>query len=635
MELIYIWFEKHKNIQREGVTLDNDFDVKVTENGYLADEVVECLSRKDHLERLAITQDKERLFQFSFPKDPDINDRRAMIPCVKLEIKRTISKKFKKFYSENIKSITAIVGKNSVGKSNVLDCIGDTLNSLYSSSFILVYYDHRKSSYIIECNQISVDYEGNKIHAVKGTHQPKTKIVCVNMLGEISDYVESDLEYITISEKLDNMIKPNANDFCSSIPRFGLRYDRSNIYYAYKYLSNFESEENFNNNGIKVSFDLKEVRKQVINIVPDFFSEESSGSSYQQRKENYKEVFMLKFFEKVVNNFRILEAKEIQQDLDILKQLTDSINSNEELIANYSLIKQLIINMRSDLNCTSKENTVCMSKCYGNFIDDLERLVESLSKEAFNNTYSFVIDLKYGKSSLLEAVLEHFEDNDIDIEFKKTIDVSFKNVSDGLNYYLKLFSTIRTCMYRNKHEKFKSVILLLDEPEARFHPDLARCFIYDLSIFLKEHFSDLDFQVIITTHSPFILSDIISERVIKVSKDDKGYAQFIKVKENTFGADIHNLLKDAFFLKVTTGEFSRIFIRDIIDKVKPDSKGISPNLTKSEIAELHEKITIIAEPLVRNKLLSMLEKCTDSDTKLDFLIREMTRITKEIESIGG
>ncbi len=76
------------------------------------------------------------------------------------------------------------------------------------------------------------------------------------------------------------------------------------------------------------------------------------------------------------------------------------------------------------------------------------------------------------------------------------------------------------------------------------------------------------FHLVLTSHSPFVLSDIPKENVIFLEKDEKtGNCKNVtsEININTFGANIHTLLSHGFFMKDgLMGEFAKEKIQSII-----------------------------------------------------------------------
>ena len=102
---------------------------------------------------------------------------------------------------------------------------------------------------------------------------------------------------------------------------------------------------------------------------------------------------------------------------------------------------------------------------------------------------------------------------------------------------------------------YKHVCIIFDEIELYFHPEMQRTFISNLLDGLKQ--MDLkrieSIQVIMATHSPFILSDISKDYTLFLSKD--GTVRDVNMMY-TLGANIHTMLKNSFFLqKGTMGAF--------------------------------------------------------------------------------
>jgi len=94
---------------------------------------------------------------------------------------------------------------------------------------------------------------------------------------------------------------------------------------------------------------------------------------------------------------------------------------------------------------------------------------------------------------------------------------------------------------------YENVNVVLEEIELYYHPELQQQlvkFLLDrLQLLNLEHLKGIN--IMIVTHSPYVLSDIPRQNVLALKKND------LEVKENlpTFGANIHEMLKDSFFLQ--------------------------------------------------------------------------------------
>ena len=124
--------------------------------------------------------------------------------------------------------------------------------------------------------------------------------------------------------------------------------------------------------------------------------------------------------------------------------------------------------------------------------------------------------------------------------------------------------------------------------------------------------------IIFATHSPFLLSDIPKQNVIfldRYKKDDievkTGNQKFgnckvlngLKEKKQTFGANIHTLLSDSFFMENgLMGEFAKNKIQEIMDFLN-DKKTIEEISTKE--GQIKQVILSIGEPFLKQKLLEM------------------------------
>ncbi len=123
------------------------------------------------------------------------------------------------------------------------------------------------------------------------------------------------------------------------------------------------------------------------------------------------------------------------------------------------------------------------------------------------------------------------------------------------------------------------------------------------------------YHLIFTTHSPFLLSDIPKENIIFFN--DK-----LSTKE-TFGANIHTLLSDSFFMEDgLMGEFAKTKIEDVVNFLQEKKTTIKSHKEAKQI------IDIIGEPILQMRLERMLD-----DYKLRKNIETEEDIKKQIEAL--
>ncbi len=124
---------------------------------------------------------------------------------------------------------------------------------------------------------------------------------------------------------------------------------------------------------------------------------------------------------------------------------------------------------------------------------------------------------------------------------KKNDTVFYKNLSDGEHQFLHIIGTLMLM-------EEESTIFLLDEPSTHFNPDWSAKFIYTankIHELRKKRVGDVDLAnqlVMLSTHSPFVLSDSKSENVIWLQRE--GQKPIIKDLEfETYGASIDYIMK--------------------------------------------------------------------------------------------
>lgn len=187
-----------------------------------------------------------------------------------------------------------------------------------------------------------------------------------------------------------------------------------------------------------------------------------------------------------------------------------------------------------------------------------------------------------------------------------TGEYQYAKVLGGMEDYLAVFARSRG-QKRNLDK-----IILLDEPEAYMHPELARQFLSRLYRIMEKHSDSGTVQVIISTHSPFMLSDVLPQEITRLDIDRESGNAIVKngSEKEYFGANIYTILADGFFLDYTIGEYSRNFLQDTYWKlITCKRQKISGTEGMSEfLASVGDMVPHIGDRLIRKAFEIALEE---------------------------
>lgn len=237
-------------------------------------------------------------------------------------------------------------------------------------------------------------------------------------------------------------------------------------------------------------------------------------------------------------------------------------------------------------------------------VRQMKHFLKALKNNAFEN-----VDLMIGSiciDSYITCVRGKSDSKDIndiqeflppsfftcEIELKRIKDeyieiIPLARLSSGERQYLYTFSTFiyhtlnLLSIHSDNRVRFCRLNLVMDEVEICFHPEYQRRFISEMIGYIERLGlnKNMSFNILIATHSPFILSDILKGNILYL--DDGKNANITDEFKNPFCANICDLLYQSFFLKEGfIGEYSRQKLRSIfllLNKPK--------NLSTKEIKE--------------------------------------------------
>lgn len=475
-------------------------------------------------------------------------------------------KDYVNIFPENI-NITAIVGENGSGKSSIL--LGIT------NSKIIIRKD----------NQFYTNDFTSKSHKFNNINREKAY-----------DIIYIDFDLIKINPVKDfwgfsqqniydkNLYKEIENGFSGDVNFNIIKYKENFYNLIIKHNNSFISELFFYN---PIEIRLSDYIKisPLLDIQSKFINDKIKSV---QRKNYSKMKFLTFLYSRIKNN---PELPQLENKIDILEIEQDILDysrftSQEEIDNIYKLLEVL-------------EN----SKIEKFSIKDFSKQIYNENREAFFK----LTELGY-----------------LEVNLKDKVGREYFDLSQGerklFTEFLMIFNSI------SKSDK-NEIFLVLDEPDLTLHPQWQKNYIKEL-INLLSNFPKKKFHIIITSHSPFILSDLPKENIIflKNGKQEKAFEH-----KQTFGANIHTLLSDSFFMEDgLMGEFAKSKITDVIELLK------KPQLSEDEIKDCKHIISIIGEPILQKTLEHQLNaKLNPNETELQKLKREQQEIKEKIAKLTG
>lgn len=200
----------------------------------------------------------------------------------------------------------------------------------------------------------------------------------------------------------------------------------------------------------------------------------------------------------------------------------------------------------------------------------------------------------------------------IDIKLTKKNDleaeaISLGRMSSGERQFLYTSSTFiyhilnLMSVQDSRRVRYRNMNLVLDEVEICFHPEYQRQFISKLIEILTKFRLNryCSINILIATHSPFILSDIPKQNILYL-KD--GHCANDDVEINPLGANVNDILHQSFFLEhAFMGEYALKRIQNLVAEI--DNYGKKGN---RNIEQLRQEISLIGDKYLHQQLETLL-----------------------------
>lgn len=611
MKLIYCYIEHFRNIENQDVSLSDEFDCRYRDS-------------KIFIEK----REKNPLMDYIYDNG----------------------------FMSNLR---IIVGKTGSGKTNFLQLIGmdwwNRKSTADGDAYLLLYKMHNENDFFVE--EVGL---GNKTRAYCFTYDFDKHEILKYIPAAYDDHEDTYIinafdRYAFVSCPYDNVRQEQMFDNNQFIPRKITQYGKSSVSMECEFLKEYLSH--FSEKSIKRRVSFVIGWKNWQNKIQSDLDEKLIKREYwtykdraeEQRDKNFRngqynkpieydkkstpksrfihdlmvdfaiylrkwaELVEYEFPEKyypytgIVYDLGIEDPRELpdEKKMGILKRidwLCQYIDYHtDEITSNRGLVWQI-----------------------GSDIRDLFYLLGKMDDKYFTDTeFSIpVMDIDVNGKTVMRDVFERMEQyrpDQIGVFSECLLPYHWSYVSSGEYQYAKIWGVLEEYGVRVKMmtqgQKYSeaiqpNLILLLDEPENYMHPEMCRTFIRNLNVLLSKRNPNTELQVLISTHSPFMLSDVMASQVIKMDYDENGKCVISESKKPYYAANIHSIIADGFFLEYTIGEQARIFLEDkfkLLQRLTCMNRNLSSS-EKEELTMIRSLIPNIGDALIRHCFCMMLEK---------------------------
>lgn len=573
MDLLYIWINEENNIKKQGFNLSNKYFIE-----YNHDTKV-------------IKIDKNHNYFKGFFKLPNQKDG-----CSNLEI-------------------MGIIGANGTGKSTLLDVILAACTVFPSD--LMVYEDD---------SQVKIFIHNNKIKDIKVEQNLDTEPVFVDdypnnqeiiYYSNVFDY-NSSLDYnIEVLDKRIHNISTNHllnfskyidSESWSVTQRDSFRSDEitKQIIFVHEYkdavakLLTFDTPKK-----IEMKLSTLSGLKSNSEVIDSYYVNLGSHGTFEALEDI--SVFKDKFYLNIIIGLISEERYNNEIFIEIINRHLQKDDG-----CHFSNLVKKILEETSQAYSTAEKKEYIVAKINSklHFIAQFETFLEVGSIiNVRNDTNTITFDLDEFSYKMILECEKCF--------YVPVVLFDWYEMSSGEKSLLSMYTRFYD-LIRGNQKLYDEIFILIDEVDTYLHPEWQRNMVNNLIIMCNEFFKEKDVKVIITSHSPFIVSDMPKDNIIFLYKEKEQIKVKVSLEErvDTFGANIHTLYSKAFFVNNTIGEFSNQKIKSVIKDLKEKSKAeiLSIYGRKEEIEYVIESI---GEPVIKGKLES-LYRTTFPKRKVDY-----------------
>ncbi|MDJ1482451.1 AAA family ATPase [Cytophagaceae bacterium YF14B1] len=606
-----MWVENHINFKEQGFTFGGEFQISTSNN--------------------------EKLITLSISDNPHY---------------------FPYEFGGVITSVTAILGENGVGKSNLLDLLRHILTNQaeIGEDWIAIFKNELKDEIIpihsLDKYKVEINGKLNRYRCLKPKKIRRNHNIFDEPLSANIDFLnQTRLIYYSPILDFRNYSLPIINKFEFNISSNFLLYNDKDGNYDIDPVimhrrKNIERQYDFLFSAFGLGIKNKRKKKEIDHTELDINIPEHVQIIFTRQKFNEDNLSLetrdlLKWFRNKIGiaygkvNSMPNEAHE-KLSIDFLYSFLLSLFSSLALRQDISQ-KILTLNFHSfkgvefqDIALEFFEKQKVISKnIVVPFIEEVLAIIRSTPFEKINIqdcSLSIPFDEAFEIWRAHNRYLQFLKKS----EYSSFINLDWRDLSSGEKLMLDIFARLYE-VYSNNIQACKSikfVYILLDEGEVGFHPQWQKEYLNRLSSFFRYRFQH-KFQLIITSHSPFVASDLPKSNIIFLQKMEDARLSVVcsmSKQEETFCANIHTLLSDAFFLRDgLIGALANEKVQRLIDWLNNKSNDAFDPVSAKAL------INIIGEHIIKQKLLEMYNNKMGIDADIERAEEEIKKLQEYVK----
>lgn len=518
----------------------------------------------DFEDRLEIPFTNEYDIKLNFSRDTDNQIR------INVDLQPKESNIPKGFFGKNILNVTAIAGKNGVGKTTIFKNLYSYSSSINNEVEIIRLYKISKEKYFIDMSDSRHICILNKFSPgpIPDDH---AEIVLL-----FDDKFLSEIERKQKRERINQLV-------C----KLPISDDKSNLY-------KFLQSDIKHYTHLPISEILEKAITISVKCIEDDELRHHLNSSYFSNL-SHKMRFLISGVFSVIKH----QPKLLQTVMKLNKPRSDIL---DDIFKRVDFILCACIEHQQGLG-NSLQYFDAQMLSHLNILLHIRQLIEGLDDSYFEQIESeVVLNVSIAKNDIdaekFVQLISKITSNKSDYKVLEDVfSINFGGYSAGEEFILNTFANFKYAIdfYTQSHLRTKTIIFCIDEYEKSLHPEWSRKYLFYLLSLLNEEVGQLriKFQIILTTHSPYLISDLPKENIILLEKDKKTGKRTARKSNYGFASNYYDIMSDSFFLDDTIGEFAKQKINGCIQAINRISDDLD-KLANDELI-LHDGLSLFIE----------------------------------------